>query len=322
MSETLQPTVAIIILNWNNPADTLACLRSVAALDYPAERLQAIVVDNGSTDDSVARIRATYPDVTLIETGANLGYAGGNNVGIRYALEMHPDYVLILNNDTEVKSDFLSRLLEEAESDPSIGVVGPKMYFFDPPDMVFAAGSLVIWGDGTLNQRGIWQRENEAEPLYADGPEDVDFIIGCGVLFRREVLERIGLFDERYYLNFEDVDICIRARRAGYRVRYTPNAILYHKVSASLGQGSPKNTYYMTRNALLFFWSYLAGWQRYRAIARIIARNLEHIAVWYLKPCYRTTARAKRRANILALRDAALRRFGPMGPDVERVCHS
>jgi GT2 family glycosyltransferase len=318
--EIVQPLVAIIILNWNNPSDTLTCLHSVATLDYPADRLTVIVVDNGSTDDSVARIRAAYPDMTLIVNSVNLGYAEGNNVGIRYVLKSHTDYILVLNNDTEVSIDFLSQLVAEAESSSSIGIVGPKMYFFDPPDMIFAAGSQVRWDDGELEQRGIWQRESEVGRLYAGVPEDVDFIIGCGVLFRREVLEKIGGLEKRYYLNFEDVDVCIRSRQAGYRVRYTPHAVLYHRVSATLGQASPQNTYYMTRNALLFFWTHLSGWRRYRTIVRIVIRNLGHVAAWYLKPEYRDSTRAKRLANLLALRDAALGRFGRMGADVEAVC--
>jgi GT2 family glycosyltransferase len=311
-------SVAIIVLNWNNPDDTLACLRTVTMLDYPA--LTTIVVDNGSTDDSVARIRAAHPTVDLIETGENLGYAEGNNVGIRHALETHTDYVLILNNDTELQSDFLSQLVAEAESDPSIGVVGPKMYFFEPSDMVFAAGSLIEWDKGSLNQRGMRQRESESGSLYSDCPEDVDFIIGCGVLIKRAALEQIGLLDARYYLNFEDVDICVRTRQAGYRVRYTSRAILRHKVSASLGQGSPRNTYYMTRNALLFFGTHLNGWRRWLILIRIVMRNFGHIAAWTIKPQHRHSARNKRDANILALRDAILGRFGKMGPDVEAIC--
>jgi len=164
---------------------------------------------------------------------------------------------MLLNNDTVVQPDFVSQLVAEAESDQSVGVVGPKMYFADPPDMVFAAGSLVLWDQGNLHHRGIWQREAEVGSLYTEAAEDVDFIVGCGVLFRREVVEQVGLLDLRYYLNYEDVDICIRAHQAGYRVRYTPRAVLYHKVSASLGQASPRNTYYMTRNSLLFFSTYL-----------------------------------------------------------------
>lgn len=316
------PQVAIIILNWNNADDTLACLRSVMALDYPASHRKVIVVDNGSTDDSVIRILAAYPIVTLIQNQANLGYAEGNNVGIQYALHLPIDYVLILNNDVEVRSDFLRQLIVEAKSDPAIGIVGPKMYFLDPPNMIFAAGSLVRWNEGTIHHRGIWQCESEAGPLFADRSEDMDFIVGCGVLFQKKVLEEIGGLDARYYLNFEDVDICIRAKRAGYRVRYVPQAVLYHKVSATLGQGSPQNTYYMTRNALLFFGLHLSGWTRYQVLSKIVVRNLGHIAAWYLLPGYRNTTRAKRLANLLALRDAALRRFGRMGADVEAFCRT
>jgi GT2 family glycosyltransferase len=194
------------------------------------------------------------------------------------------------------------------------------MYFFDPPDMVFAAGSMVLWNLGSLNQRAIWQRERETGPQYGQKAEDVDFIVGCGVLFRRQVLEQVGLLDGRFFLNYEDVDICIRARRAGFRVRYTPHAVLYHKVSSSLGQASARNTYYMTRNALLFFWMHLHGWRRWQTVARIVVRNLGHILVWTFKPAYRTMARSKRDANLLALRDALLRRFGQAGPDLEAIC--
>jgi GT2 family glycosyltransferase len=315
-----RPTVCIIVLNWNNADDTIACLSSLGKLDY--QEASVLVVDNFSSDDSVARIQTAFPNVGMLVTGRNLGYAEGNNVGIRYALAQQPDFILVLNNDTVVRSDFLTHLVAEAETNPSIGVVGPKMYFYDPPDMVFAAGSMIDWKRGSLNQRGIWLRENETRSLFAESPEDVDFIIGCGVLFRRELLEEIGLLDNRYYLNYEDVDICVRARQAGYRVRYTPKAVLNHKVSASLGQASPQNTYYMTRNALLFFSTYLHGWQKWRTLARIVWRNLGHTAVWTIKPKYRQTARSKRNANLLALRDALLGRFGKMGPDVEAICQT
>jgi len=315
----MTPQVIVIVLNWNNAPDTIACLDSLSRVEYG--NYQTVVIDNGSTDASLSMLREAYPGIELLETGENLGYAEGNNVGLRRALTSQPDYVCVLNNDTEIAPDFITRLVEEAESDAAIGIVGPKMYFFEPSDMVFAAGSLVEWDKGNLNQRGIWQRESAVGPLYSDHPEDVDFIIGCGVLIKRTVLERIGLLDTRYYLNYEDVDLCIRASQAGYRVRYTPHAVLRHKVSASLGQGSPRNTYYMTRNAFLFFGTHLRGWQRWRALIRIVMRNVGHIAVWTIKPQYRQAARAKRHVNALALRDALLGRYGKMGPDVEAACH-
>jgi len=227
-----QPLVALIVLTWNQRDLTLDCLDSLAALDYPAQRLEIIVVDNGSTDGTAQAVRERYPTVTVLETGENLGFAGGNNVGLRRALQGEAEYVMLLNNDTVVQPDFASQLVAVAESDRSIGIVGPKMYFADPPDMIFAAGSLVLWDQGRLHHRGIWQRESEVGPLYAEAAEDVDFVVGCGVLFRREVVEQVGLLDLRYYLNYEDVDVCIRAHQAGYRVRYTPRAVLYHKVHA------------------------------------------------------------------------------------------
>jgi GT2 family glycosyltransferase len=312
------PKVTIIVLNWNNVSDTLTCLESLSKLNYPDYTV--LVVDNGSTDDSVAQISGRFPETELLRTGANLGYAEGNNVGVRHALRQKPDYVCVLNNDTILDPDCLRALVTEAESSPDIGIVGPKMYFFEPTDMVFAAGSVIDWKNGRLLHRGVWQRESEVSPLYTLGPEDVDFVVGCCVLVRRRLVEQIGLLDPRYYLNFEDVDLCVRARQAGYRVRYTPEAILWHKVSASLGRGSPGNTYYMTRNSLLFFWTHLDGWRRWRAIARIVIRQVGHIAAWTVKSEYRVTARAKRNSNMLALRDALLGRFGRMEMDVEVVC--
>jgi GT2 family glycosyltransferase len=316
----MTPKVAVVVLNWNNAPDTLACLQSLSMLCYPDYTV--LVVDNGSTDDSVAQICSRFPEIEVLQTSTNLGYAEGNNVGIRYVLKQEPAYVCILNNDTILAPNCLQALVSEAESNPDIGMVGPKKYFFEPSDMVYAAGGLIDWRRGTVVHRGMWQRESEVGPLYADGPTDVDFIDGCCVLVKRQLIERIGLLDPRYYLNFEDADWCVRARRAGYRARYTPDAVLWHKLSASLGMASPRKTYYMTRNALLFFWTHLDGWRRWRAIAHIVKRNVGHIAVWTLKPKYRQTARAKRDANILALRDALLGCFGKMGADVERICQT
>ena len=315
----MTPSVAVIVLNWNNAPDTLACLESLHRMDYPAFRL--IVVDNGSTDDSCERIVAQHPTVELLATGANLGYAEGNNVGIRHALTQPVDYICVLNNDTVVAADFLVALVTEAESAPEIGMVGPKMYFADPPNMIFAAGSMILWSSGELNQRGMGQLENPTTPIYVVA-EDVDFIVGCGVLVKRQVIEQIGIFDPEYYLNFEDVDWCVRMHQAGYRVRYTPNALLWHKVSATLGQASPANTYYMTRNGLRFFHRHTAGIWRWLTPLMIVARTLRTVAAWTVKACYRDDShRRKRAANLFALRDFVLRRVGRMGEDVARVCY-
>ena len=315
----MTPSVAVIVLNWNNAPDTLACLESLREVNYPS--FHVIVVDNGSTDDSREQIAAAFPAVEILATEANLGYAEGNNAGLRRALQHPVKYLCVLNNDTIVAPDFLAALVDEAESAADIGMVGPKMYFAAPPNMVFAAGSMINWTTGELDQRGMGVVEKPDALLY-DAATDVDFIIGCGVLVRRQVIEEVGLFDPIYYLNFEDVEWCIRMRRAGYRVRYTPNATLWHKVSATLGQASPANTYYMTRNALIFFHAHAPGVWRWIAPLVIMARTLRTVAAWTLKPRYRDDYhRRKRAANLFALRDFALRRWGRMGEAVAQVCY-
>ncbi len=303
------PQVAVIILNWNNAADTLACLESVFQLDYP--NFSVLVVDNGSTDDSVTRIREHYPHLTLLLTGENLGYAEGNNAGIRQALQDNPDYICMLNNDTIVLSNFLTELVKEMETDPRIGMAGPKMYYFDPSNMLFSAGCDIDWRRGIVTHRGIQQRDWHNKVANFNTAWDVDSIAGCGVLVRREVFDDVGLLDPTYFLNFEDVDWCVRTTSYGYRVRYVPQAVLYHKVSATLGQGSPSNTYYMTRNALQFFSRH--GPHKIQAVSSILLRTLRTLGAWTFKPAYDSQMfKYRRNAIVLALHDSLMRRSGPM----------
>jgi GT2 family glycosyltransferase len=263
------PKVTIVILNWNNAPDTLECLSSVHELRY--DRCDVVVVDNGSIDDSIALIRAEYPGLTVLDNHENLGYAEGNNVGIRHAMHAGADYVLVLNNDTLVAPAMLAELVRVAESSPEIGMVGPTIYCTDPLDRLFAAGSFVLWKQGTLCHRGMFQ---PAGPYTkAESPEPVDFIVGCGVLVRRQLIEAAGVLDPLYYLNYEDVEWGTRAHRHGFKVLYVPQAIMWHKVSATLGLASPANTYYMTRNALLFFWKNAPAHLRWSPVLRIVLRT-------------------------------------------------
>jgi GT2 family glycosyltransferase len=310
--------VAIIILNWNAWQDTLECLRSVYAQDYSNYRV--LVVDNGSTNDSVEQIRGAFPQVEILETGENLGYAGGNNAGIRHVMDWGMDFVLILNNDTLVAEDMLSMLVKRAESSGMIGMVGPRMLCYgERRNLLFAAGSFVDWEKATLVHRGIFQPA--IDHLYEAGP--VDFVVGCGVLVRTSLLQKMGGFYEPYYLNFEDVEWGIRARKIGYQVWYEPKALLWHKVSASLGLASPANTYYMTRNSLLFFSRFGSLGQRWMTIAKIILRTVRTMAVWKLKPKYRESEAYKKKwkANYFALRDFLRGRFGAMESDVREICY-
>lgn len=304
----MMPRVEIIILNWNNPGDTLACLESVFRLDYP--NYHVLVVDNHSTDDSVARIRARFPDLDLLVTGENLGYAGGNNAGIQHTLPADPDYVCVLNNDTAVEPAFLSALVGAMEQDPRIGLAGPLMRYFEPPDLIFSAGCEIDWRCGIVHHRGMGQVAHEAIAAPHAGPADTDAIAGCGFLVSREVIDRVGLLDPTYFLNFEDIDWCVRMTGAGFRVVYVPGAVLYHKVSATIGPDSPANTYYMTRNALHFFARH--GPRKPAALASILYRTARTVGAWTLKPAYNDDKyRRHRRAALRAVGDFFRGKTGP-----------
>lgn len=312
------PVVAIVILNWNNADDTLACLESVSDLDYP--NCYTLVVDNGSIDDSVERIRLNYPTIEILETGDNLGYAAGNNAGIRYVLQKGADYVFVLNNDTLLEPTMLQKLVRFAETHPKAGVVGPTMYCIEPQETLYAAGSFINWRKGETWNRGIYQPA--AQYKYLQQPEKVDFITGCGVLARRELVEAVGGLSPMYFLNYEDVEWCERARRHGYEVWYVPEAVMWHKDSASFKQGSPAHNYYLTRNALLFFYQNAPRRLRWFVVTRLIFNSLRTIIAWSLKSKYRNDFFwRKRKANLFALRDFFLGRFFKMGPDVARVCY-
>jgi GT2 family glycosyltransferase len=305
------PLVYIVILNWNNGPDTIECLQSLQESNYhPAVPL---VVDNGSTNGSVEEIRSSFPSLEILELEENVGYAAGNNVGIQHAIGAGADYVLILNNDTLVAPTMLEELIHFAESKPSAGMVGPRMYCTNPNDTIFADGSFIDWAKGKTYNRGMFQKALiESEPK---SPERVDFIAGCGVLVSRKFLDTAGGFDPIFFLNYEDVDWGLRAWRLGFEVWFTPDAVMWHKVSGTLGQASPTNTYYMTRNGLLFFWRNTPLHLRLVAVGRIILRTLRRIGAWTFKSEYKNEDYQKlRSANLNALRDFMFGHFGQMKP--------
>jgi GT2 family glycosyltransferase len=224
------PAVAVIVLTWNGKDLTLDCLRSLDAVTTAGVRVY--LVDNGSTDDTVAAVRRLAHDrVTTIENGANLGFAAGNNAGIRRALADGADFILLLNNDTLVDPAFVDELLAEMRATPDAGIAAPKIYFADPPDRIwFAGGGVSLWR-GVAWHIGI----REVDRGQYDTARDIGYASGCALLARREVFERVGLLDEGYRAYFEDADLCMRARRAGFRARYCPRARVWHRVSASTG---------------------------------------------------------------------------------------
>lgn len=255
------PKVFIIVLNWNGYRDTVECLRSLFRLTYPA--CEIILVDNGSTDDSVSGLKKEFRDLIYIENKENLGFAEGNNVGIRYALGHGADYIFLLNNDTVVKRDLIDILISVAEPDERIGVVGPKIYAGLSESLVlWGAGGEIDWRHGKTYHTGY----HEIDHGQWDNIRDVDYVSGCAMLIRKKVLEDVGLLDERFFLYYEETDFCMRARKRGFRVVYAPHARVWHKAFATTGgENGPVYTYYMTRNRLLFMKMYMDEtlWRRF-----------------------------------------------------------
>jgi GT2 family glycosyltransferase len=233
------PLVSAVVVNWNG-ADCLdACLASLRAQTWP--RLEIIVVDNGSTDGSRALLRARYRDsVTLIESPVNLGFAGGNNLAIRAATGA---YVALLNNDAVAQPEWIRALVEAAEADPRVGMCASKVLILGADGLIDSAG-LLMSADGIGRGRGRLERDDET---YAHAEEAL-IPSGCAALYRRAMLDEIGLFDEDFFAYCEDSDLGLRGRLAGWTCRYVPTAVVHHAYSRSTGPYSTFKAFQVERN--------------------------------------------------------------------------
>jgi hypothetical protein len=293
------PTVAILILNWNGWPYTIECLESVQRLTYSNHRM--VVLDNGSTDGSMDKIKAwaagelpveskffsrnpvTTPlrwieydraaaesggrpekeaemeslspgrPMVLIQTGSNLGFAGGNNVGIRYALKRGADYIWLLNNDTVVDQNALTEMMKPATSDGRIGIVGSKLLSYGKPETIETTGGgrIIPWL-GVIKHIGAGRRDAGGW----DKNIEPDYICGASLLIGATVLEKVGLLDETYFFYAEDADLGERVRRSGFTIKYCPAGKVWHRQGGSLNVTSPKADYLRIKNVLVFFRKY------------------------------------------------------------------
>lgn len=283
-----KPLIWIIIVNWNGKADTLACLSSLRKISYPSRHI--LVVDNASADGSVEAIRAQFPEVEVIVNEKNERFARANNHGMDKALAAGAEFVLLLNNDTEVAPDFLDHLVAAAAARPEVGMVAPKIYYHHDPQLLWFAGGRINFWTGRVLHRGLRQRDF---PQKHDSPEAVDFLTGCAILAKRECLDKIGLLDESYYMYAEDVDWCWRARQAGFVCFYQPAAKIWHKVSAS--SGGAFKVYHKVRSNFLFFKTY-AKWYHWPTI--VLGVSIGTIAE-ILRQIWRDPAQAPKTAGAL-----------------------
>lgn len=239
------PLISLITVNFNQAEVTCELLESTRQLTYP--RFEIIVVDNGSREDPTERIRqGNYPNVEVVVSPTNLGFSGGNNLGIQYA---KGDYFFLLNNDTIVTPDLLDQLLVPFTADPSIGVTCPKICFFDNPAIIQYAGYHPL-NQFTGRTWAIGLMESDQGQHDLSGP--TSFAHGAAMMVSRSVLERAGLLDEIFFLYYEELDWSSRIWRAGFQIFYQAKATIYHKESMSVGKASPMKVYYHIRNRLLF----------------------------------------------------------------------
>jgi GT2 family glycosyltransferase len=261
----------VVLLNWNGGEYTIPCIKSLQA--GKAKPWKIIVVDNASVDHSDELIAAQFPEVKIIRSNINLGFTGGNNVGIRELINDQADYIWILNNDTVVDSSCLKNLLDAIHIHKDIAAVTAKIYYQDPADVIWYAGD--IWHP--IMFMASHQGAGEKDEGRYEQRRDVRIIDGCCIFARREAFEIIGIFDNRYFAYHEDIDWSFRARRAGYRLIYVPSALIWHKVSGTIrkmtlndnaGTATPLQYYLSTRNHLYLIRRYATRpWQFLAAIA-------------------------------------------------------
>lgn len=265
--------VIVIILNFKVKALTIKCVESVKKSTYP---VKIIVVDNKSEDGLDLEINK-FKDVEFIQTGKNLGFTGGNNFGIKKALANGADLVLILNPDTTTNKDCIKNLVEGME-EIGAGVVGPKIYFKDEKTIWYAGGVM-----DKLNVLGKHRGVDQKDQGQYEKVIETDYVSGAAMMVKREVFENVGLFDERYFLYYEDSDFCERAKKTGYKIMYLPKAMVYHANAQSAGLGSPLQDYYITRNRMLYAKKFLPL-RTQLALLREALKNLgnpnRRLALW------------------------------------------
>lgn len=282
--------VYIIILNWNRAKDTIECLKSLLKIKGTKAEVQLVLVDNASSDNSIEEIQKNIPNDSfhLIQNTENLGFAEGNNIGIKYALDNGADYVMLLNNDTEVSPSLMDGLLRTFEEYKNAGAISPKIYFAkgfefhkdrykedELGNVIWYAGGDIDWNNVYGSNHGVDEiDEGQFEKVY-----ETDFTTGCCMIVPKRVIEDVGMLDENYYLYLEDSDWCRRIKRKGYKILYTPYGHLWHKVSQSSTVGGELNDYFITRNRLLFGMKY-APFRSKIALIRESIRFMIHGRKW------------------------------------------
>jgi GT2 family glycosyltransferase len=242
-------TIAVVIVAWNNYLDTQECIDSI--FDQQIVKTKIFLVDNGSDIEPLVNLSIKYPDINYIRSDTNLGFAGGYNLGLQKALMGDYHFFLIINNDTKA-DQFMIYELVEAFKDEKVGLAAPIIYYYDAPNRVWSSG-------GNINKLFLMPLESHSQRKKITSPTERTFISGCCYLLKRDLLEQVGLFDERFFLYFEDLDLCMRINKSQWRMIVIPTAKLWHKVSRSSGgQDSERERYHYALSSVLYFQKHIS----------------------------------------------------------------
>lgn len=254
--------VFAVLVNWNRPDDTLSSIESLLKSSGNFE-LTIVIVDNGSKDNSVNLFKTKYQknkNVKIIEARKNLGFTGGNNLGIEYGVKNRADYLLIINNDTLVDKNLIRNLLQTFDENQNVGIASPKIYFapgfeYHKKYTKSEIGKVLWYAGGSIDWNNVYGTNigvDEVDHGQYDENREIDFATGACMLVNSDLIKRVGKFNNDYFAYMEDVEFCLRVKNKGIKIIYEPKAVMWHKVSQSSGIGSDLNDYYITRNRLLF----------------------------------------------------------------------
>jgi GT2 family glycosyltransferase len=303
----VSPFVSVLVLNWNGARLLPTCLDALFATDYAADSWEAVVVDNASTDGSVEEAQRAFPRLRVVRNPANWGFARGYNGALAAAAG---PYVVLLNTDTRVRPGWLRALVDTAEGDPHVGAASAKLVY--PPESANAgriqnAGGMILANGagrdrGTVFRDGRWVQEDDAGQY--DRQEEVFFFCGAAALLRKAALEDVGLFDERYFMYYEDMDLSWRLRLRGWKVVYVPESVVEHAHAASSGEWSPFFTFHVDRNRPLMLLKLAPLPLALRETARYVAEgvlNALRVVCWAITRRQRGphAARAKLQARVV-----------------------
>lgn len=282
MEEIPRPKVSIILLNWNGLEDTIECIESLKKITYP--NYEVIVVDNGSKGNDAGILQEKYQDyIKVMRNKENLGFAEGNNVGMRQVLkEGESEYILLLNNDTIVDPKFLTELVRVAQTNPKIGIVGGKIYYYYDPRRIWYAGGK--WGKFRMSYHINMNKLDKNN--VNDRDTETDWVMGCLLLVKTSIIKEVGLLPEDYFLYVEETDFCLRVQRYGYKIYYVPEAKIWHKCTASFNK--EKSTvaiphYYGARNQLYFAKTYLPFHKKMAFYLFFFSYRLLRFIQWFLQ---------------------------------------